>query len=238
MSEQQWESEIFTLSNLAKRWRMISNLRSSTMQMPVLTPPQQKIYDEYRSILIDMVNRGFDGYLNLEDQLPYILMPVQYLDLHTPKIKRYVQVDEISDPSSRWLASLTNHPIIEDMQGTYRFMQRDFYHFHDMNQLAIQYHHGEIERDKFMQFYRDIGYSLSGYWDVWGEELDMIARQQAMEEPIEEIEEEIYDTGDVVEQYLIAATELAEYNPDEDSLPDLEHVIKLLRLAAYLYKET
>jgi hypothetical protein len=154
------------------------------------------------------------------------------------------EVREITDHSEiqyepwRWLADLSDHPVIIDDQGTYRFRQTKDWEKYNLNQMAIDYQNGRIPREEYMQFHRDIGYSLSGYWDIMGDELDMIARQQIMELPIEEIEEEIYDNGDVVTQFTEMAKDLAEYDPENDTFPDLEEAIKLLRLAAHLYKET
>lgn len=39
----------------------------------------------------------------------------------------------------------------------------------DMNVLWIAYQEGLFSREEFQQFYRDIGYSVDGYRDVWEE---------------------------------------------------------------------
>lgn len=232
-----WDSDKNVLHELAEQWRMFSKMSSSSMQVPQLTPIQQQIFDQYTTRLRNMVANGFNEHLFYEDELPHILMPVEYLDLFIPKIKRYVQIDEISDPTDRWLASLTSHPIIEDTNGTYRFEQRDFNHFHDINTMSVKYQRGHLDRDEFMQFYRDIGYSLGGFWEIWGTELDIIQREQTLSEPIEKIEEEIYDNGDVSEQFLDMAQRLTTYNSEYDTMPDLNEVVKLLRFAELIYRQ-
>jgi len=42
----------------------------------------------------------------------------------------------------------------------------------DLNKMWIAYRNGKFSRDEFMQFYRDIGYSLGGFEEVWGDELN------------------------------------------------------------------
>ena len=154
-----------------------------------------------------------------------------------PQEKREItNLNEIKDDSSRWLARLSEHPIIEDINGTIRFRETKNSLDYDLNHLAYEYHNGRISRKDHMQFYRDIGYSLSGYWDIFHNELDMIAREQIMKAPIDMIEEEIYDNGNVVQQFKDMAKEIAEYDEENDSLPDLEQVIKLLRFAARIYE--
>ena len=153
------------------------------------------------------------------------------------------EVKEITDHSEiqyepwRWLADLSDHPVIIDDQGTYRFRQTKNYLDYNLNQMSVDYQNGMMTREEYMQFNRDIGYSLDGYWDIMGDELDMIAREQIMQKPISEIEEEIYDQGDVMEQFINMAQVITDYNPDKDSLPDLGEVIRLLRFAAYFYQE-
>ena len=150
--------------------------------------------------------------------------------------REIVNLNEIKDESSRWLAGLSEHPIIEDVNGTIRFRETKNSLDYDLNHLAYEYHNGRISRKGHMQFYRDIGYSLSGYWDIFYNEFDMIAREQAMKTPIDIIEEEIYDTGNVVKQFEDMAKEIAEYDGENDLLPNLEQAIKLLRFAGRIYE--
>lgn len=231
-----WSENKQLLKLIAKNFRMFSNLKMTTVKMSELTPIEKEISDSYRNLLIDMIKRGFTGHLDYEDTLPLILMPIEFFDLHLPKIKRYVNIDEIPDESNQWLASLSNHPIIEDTDGVYRFERRDYSHFHDMNSMTVEYKNGRLSRDEYMQFYRDIGYSLDGYWDIWGDELNIIQREQILSKPIKEIEKEIWDNGDVSEQLLNMAEALTKYNPEHDQLPDLGEVVKLLRFAEMLYQ--
>ena len=107
----------------------------------------------------------------------------------------------------------------------------------DLNKLSVAYQRGEIPLEEWMQLHRDIGYSLSGFWEIFQNELSIIYNQQIMDKPIDEIEDEIYDEGNVPNQYLEMAEALVKYNPEEDELPDIGKLIKLLRFAEYFYKE-
>ncbi len=78
---------------------------------------------------------------------------------------------------AQFLASLSDHPIIQDEQGTLRFQANPFVDYlyrkaPDLNGMVLLYQHGVGTRDQFMQLYRDLGYSLAGFYDVWGEVLD------------------------------------------------------------------
>lgn len=45
----------------------------------------------------------------------------------------------------------------------------------DLNKMAVAYNRGEFSLDDYAKFYRDIGYSLSGYIDVMGEKLGLFS---------------------------------------------------------------
>ena len=68
-----------------------------------------------------------------------------------------------------------DHEVIEDKAGTYRWkpnkLMEHLYENHpnQMNSLVRDYHNGKFTTEEFMRFYRDTGYSLSGYEEVWGE---------------------------------------------------------------------
>lgn len=47
----------------------------------------------------------------------------------------------------------------------------------DMNQMAIDYHKGMFSLEEYMQFYQDIGYSLSGFIEAFGTRLDMLGKK-------------------------------------------------------------
>jgi hypothetical protein len=79
----------------------------------------------------------------------------------------------------RFQASLTNHPIIRDEHGVIRYQRNPLVcwlqEHSDLNAMWIAYRrHHSWSTEAFMQFYRDIGYSLSGFEEVWGEELDKL----------------------------------------------------------------
>lgn len=72
-------------------------------------------------------------------------------------------------------ASLSQHPIVR-IEGVLRYkvnpMMRWLSDHVDLNEMWIAYRQGAWDRDTFMQFYRDIGYSLGGFEEIWGEDLD------------------------------------------------------------------
>jgi len=81
----------------------------------------------------------------------------------------------------QFTASLSDHPIILDDHGTYRYQARptirwlaDKINLNDMWGYFMPQLDDPTIIDDFMQFYRDIGYSLHGYEEIWAEELDKI----------------------------------------------------------------
>ena len=77
---------------------------------------------------------------------------------------------------ARFQASLTDHPVVMDKHGVLRYKASPIHgwlcdHI-DLNEMSVAYQQGAFGRDEFMQFYRDIGYSLGGFEEIWGEELD------------------------------------------------------------------
>lgn len=51
----------------------------------------------------------------------------------------------------------------------------------NINEMWLLYQRGAWDRETFMQFYRDIGYSLAGFEDVWGEALDEMEQEKESE---------------------------------------------------------
>jgi hypothetical protein len=77
---------------------------------------------------------------------------------------------------AQFQASLTTHPIVLDEQGVLRYVTNPLVRWLEdrvsLNDMWIVYRRkGAWTREQFMQFYRDIGYSLSGFEEIWGEEL-------------------------------------------------------------------
>lgn len=73
----------------------------------------------------------------------------------------------------------------------------------DINTLWGEYYGGKFTMDEMMQFYREIGYSLCGYVDVWAEKFyaiqDAKEFQRALDklkntETLEEVRQDILDT--------------------------------------------
>lgn len=85
-------------------------------------------------------------------------------------------VDKQSVPTwAQFQVSLSNHPIIRDDQGVLRYQENPLTCYlleHvSVNDMWLLYRRKAWSREQFMQFYRDIGYSLSGFEEVWGEVL-------------------------------------------------------------------
>ena len=97
--------------------------------------------------------------------------------------------EEIVPPSelpdwAQFQTSLTTHPIVRDEQGILRYAINPLTCWLenriDLNEMWIAYRRkGAWTREQFMQFYRDIGYSLNGFEEIWGEELDEIEKDQS-----------------------------------------------------------
>ena len=100
------------------------------------------------------------------------------------RIETPVSREEIPE-TVRFSATLTDHPIIQDEQGVLRYKQNPLVcwlsgHI-DLNEMWRSYGQGTWSREAFMQFYRDIGYSLSGFEEVWGDELDALEQPELAE---------------------------------------------------------
>ena len=71
---------------------------------------------------------------------------------------------------------LTDHPIIRDSHGTLRYKAKPIMRWLadnvSLNDMAYAHSDGVFDRDSFMQFYRDMGYSLSGFEEIWSTVLD------------------------------------------------------------------
>lgn len=73
--------------------------------------------------------------------------------------------------------SLTSHPVVEDKHGVLRYQKNPLIAYlqeqADLNEMWIIYRkYHTWTQEQFMQFYRDIGYSLHGFEEIWGEALD------------------------------------------------------------------
>ena len=67
------------------------------------------------------------------------------------------------------------HKIIVDKNGTYRWKADEFIDFAfnnnliDLNDIVIEFHKNGIDKNSeiYRKLYRDLGYSLSGYWEIF-----------------------------------------------------------------------
>lgn len=77
--------------------------------------------------------------------------------------------------------SLTDHPVICDEAGVYRYkvnkLARWLADKVGLNDMWVAYFGGRFTQEEFMQFYRDIGYSLGGFEEIWAETLDKMERK-------------------------------------------------------------
>ena len=47
--------------------------------------------------------------------------------------------------------------------------------------MWVAYRNEMFSCDEFMQFYRDIGYSLSGFAEIWGYELEKMGDMESLQ---------------------------------------------------------
>src|SRR6266568_5737969 len=79
---------------------------------------------------------------------------------------------------AQFQVSLTKHPIVRDQDGVLRYQINPLIWWIwatkkvDINEMWLLYANGMWSRDVFMQFYRDMGYSLSGFEEVWSDALE------------------------------------------------------------------
>ena len=66
----------------------------------------------------------------------------------------------------------TDHPVILDSKGVYRWKANPLIQWIadriDLNEMNIAHEKGMFSREDLKQFYRDMGYSLCGFADIWG----------------------------------------------------------------------
>jgi hypothetical protein len=116
------------------------------------------------------------------------------------------------------MLGLDKHPFGLDEHGTLRFESKDTDskiwkrykelggsedETGDLNTLWVEYSNGKFAMDEMMQFYREIGYSLCGYVDVWSERFyaieDAAEFQRALDklsgtEDLEQAKQDIMNT--------------------------------------------
>lgn len=95
-------------------------------------------------------------------------------------MKRIVPRDDpiIVEHYADLMKTQPNHAVvIEDDDGTYRFqgdpLIRDLVTTKrvDLNQMCIDFQRGLLPLESYMAFYRGLGYSLSGFVEVFGDHL-------------------------------------------------------------------
>lgn len=130
-------------------------------------------------------------------------------------------------------AEITDHPIVKDQMGALRYKQTDF-DDHDYNALQVDYTHGKITRDEIMQLYRNTGWSLFGFDEVFGVELEVIQLEKSNTRPIEEVLVAWDDAAcdNLADCFKSSADELA-----TGGIASLDEVIELLRIAEHFQRE-
>lgn len=92
------------------------------------------------------------------------------------------------EPLPEWAqfqAKLSTHPIIRDKNGVIRYQANRLVKWLfdsgnlDLNAMRVAYIYGAFSKEEYMQFYRDLGYSLSGFEEVFSEELSETPEQGA-----------------------------------------------------------
>lgn len=102
------------------------------------------------------------------------------VDRSVRKIRRIVPKDDVT-LLEHYGDLITIQPasvmIIEDERGVYRFAQNQLYCWLlengevDLNSMCIAYQMGHFTLEEYMEFYRGIGYSLSGFEEIFGDVL-------------------------------------------------------------------
>lgn len=85
---------------------------------------------------------------------------------------------------ARFQVGLTSHQIVE-IDGVLRYKESQLMSWlcgHvNLNDMRIAYDRGKFSLGEYMQFYRDIGYSLCGFEEIFGEELEAMGAPTAGE---------------------------------------------------------
>ncbi len=63
---------------------------------------------------------------------------------------------------------------IVEVDGVWRFKQNKLIRYLvdeivDLNRMKIEFHNRKFSLDEYMQFYMDMGYSLSGFYEIFGQ---------------------------------------------------------------------
>lgn len=153
-----------------------------------------------------------------------------------PNDERIVPRDELPD-WCKFQASLSDHPIVlveggERLGQHYRYKQTLPDEHADLNEMWRDYRAGKRTREWMMQYYRDIGYSLNGYEEIWGGELNAMQRKIAFERPIEEMADD-WQTLNLADYCIELAKTLSETDDLDIESDEVIAIISMLRIAAH-----
>jgi hypothetical protein len=125
--------------------------------------------------------------------------------------------------------SLTDHPVSRDEQGVLRYEKNPLTCWLEerinLNEMWQAYRRGRLRirtgwtRDQFMQFYREIGYSLQGFEEVWIDELEEMEQEQGTRE------ERVMSMTDRYHSLIV----VLEKDIRDDDAEELIKAIKMLR---------
>lgn len=87
---------------------------------------------------------------------------------------------------AQFQVSLFDHPVITDQDGVLRYKAKPLMRWLcnqiDLTTMWKAYKQNLFSRTEFMQFYREIGYSLTGFEEIWEKALDEMEDQDTPSE--------------------------------------------------------
>jgi len=93
------------------------------------------------------------------------------------RIEKILKKEEIPECYNDHLL-LSAHPIVMTDIGTIRYKTNNAIRWccdHiDLNEMCIAFNYGAFTEEEYMQFYRDIGYSLCGFEEIFGDAMDRL----------------------------------------------------------------
>lgn len=121
------------------------------------------------------------------------------------------------------LLGLDKQPFGLDQNGTLRFEEKNTgsriwkdHEIQDLNQIWIKFHKGAYSMDEMMQFYRELGYSLSGYIEVWSGRFFAVKDAELFKKALEKLEN--LKNKEEVEQEILEMIFLAQMDSVEDEI--------------------
>lgn len=101
-------------------------------------------------------------------------------------IKRLVPRDDkalVSDYADLMATQPPDAVVIEDLNGVYRWQEDGLIRWLsdidqlDLNAMCVAFQRGAFTLDEYMRFYRGLGYSLSGFIEIFGDHLGLYEKK-------------------------------------------------------------